>query len=123
MRSRATAGVAVAALAIGIPVAAVSAHTGHRHHTRHRRHHQQPVHRSAQAEHTIRHVMLISGDGLHQSGLASYVANHPGSTRAKLPRGGAEYAHAQTPVPSDSDPGMTAQMTGGDPGTTGVFYD
>ena len=29
----------------------------------------------------------------------------------------------QTPVPSDSFPGMIAQATGGNPGTTGIYYD
>ena len=33
------------------------------------------------------------------------------------------YTHAQTPVPSDSFPGMVGQVTGGNPGTTGVYYD
>ena len=31
--------------------------------------------------------------------------------------------HAQTTFPSDSFPGMVAQLTGGGPGTTGIFYD
>jgi Type I phosphodiesterase / nucleotide pyrophosphatase len=68
-------------------------------------------------------VLLVSVDGLHQSDLDWYVANHPGSELAKLAGGGNEYTSAQTPVPSDSDPGMTAQMTGYNPKTTGVFYD
>ena len=45
------------------------------------------------------------------------------SELAKLVGGGAEYARAQTPIPSDSFPGMTAQVTGGNPRTTGVYYD
>ena len=71
----------------------------------------------------IAHVLLISVDGLHQSDLEWYVANHPGSTLAKLDAGGAEYSSAQTPIPSDSFPGMTAQVTGGNPRTAGVYYD
>ena len=71
----------------------------------------------------VKHVLLISVDGLHQSDLNWYVANHPGSELAKLALGGAQYTSAHTPVPSDSDPGMTAQMTGGNPRTTGVYYD
>jgi hypothetical protein len=71
----------------------------------------------------IKHVLLISVDGLHQSDLNWYVANHPGSELAKLALGGSQYTSAHTPVPSDSDPGMTAQMTGGNPKTTGVYYD
>ncbi|WP_426514753.1 hypothetical protein ACPPVO_35380 [Dactylosporangium sp. McL0621] len=33
------------------------------------------------------------------------------------------YRNAVTPFPSDSFPGMLAQVTGGDPKTTGVYYD
>jgi hypothetical protein len=72
---------------------------------------------------SISHVLLISVDGLHQSDLEWYVANHPGSELAKLVGGGAEYSQAQTPIPSDSFPGMTAQVTGGNPRTTGVYYE
>ena len=71
----------------------------------------------------IRHVLLISVDGLHQSDLDWYVAHHPGSELAKLANGGAEYTNAHTSDPSDSDPGGTALMTGGDPRATGVYYD
>jgi hypothetical protein len=71
----------------------------------------------------IRHVLLISVDGLHQSDLEWYVANHPSSELAKLNRGGAEFSNAHTSDPSDSDPGGTALMTGGDPRATGVYYD
>ena len=39
------------------------------------------------------------------------------------PAGGDQYTNAQTPVPSDSFPGMVGQVTGGNPGTTGVYYD
>src|ERR1035441_5674886 len=110
-RKGAFAAVAAGALAIGIPVAAVANHDhnhggGGDHH-----------------RHAIKHVLLISVDGLHQSDLDWYIANHPDSELAKLTTGGAEYTSAHTPVPSDSDPGMTAQMTGGNPRTTGVFYD
>jgi arylsulfatase A-like enzyme len=99
----ATAG--LAALAIGVPVA-LSTST------------------AAAARHNqIQHVLLISVDGLHQSDLELYVAEHPSSTLAKLARGGAEFSNAHTAVPSDSDPGGTALMTGGDPRATGVYYD
>jgi hypothetical protein len=70
-----------------------------------------------------KHVLLISVDGLHQTDLAWYVRAHPESALAKLVRSGAEFTHAQTPVPSDSFPGMVAQVTGGNPSSTGIFYD
>jgi Type I phosphodiesterase / nucleotide pyrophosphatase len=110
-RRGAFAAIAAGAVAVGIPVAAAS---GHDHHGESGRDH----HR-----HAIKHVLLISVDGLHQSDLEWYVANHPDSELARLTGGGAEYTSAHTPVPSDSDPGMTAQMTGGNPRSTGVYYD
>ncbi|WP_312867473.1 alkaline phosphatase family protein [Amycolatopsis pithecellobii] len=78
---------------------------------------------TAQAQPRSEHVLLLSVDGLHQSDLAWYTAKHPGSALASLVRQGTEYTHAQTPVPSDSFPGMVAQVTGGNPATTGVYYD
>jgi hypothetical protein len=69
------------------------------------------------------HVLLISVDGLHQSDLASYVKTHPSSALARLVHQGTTFTHAQTPVPSDSFPGMVAQVTGGNPRTTGIYYD
>ena len=71
----------------------------------------------------IKHVLLISVDGLHQSDLTWYVSKNPSSELAKLVKGGMEYSNAHASVPSDSDPGGTALMTGGDPRATGVYYD
>ena len=106
------AGAAVAVLAaVAVPVAASSAHP--------RGHHDGDRHDHG----AVRHVLLISVDGLHQSDLRWFIRHNPGSELAALAARGAEYSHIQTPVPSDSDPGMTAQMTGGDPRTTGVYYD
>ena len=99
------AAVSLAALAIGVPTALSTS--------------------SAVAVHPDRvtHVLLISVDGMHQSDLEWYVANHPDSELARLAGGGAEYDNAQTPDPSDSDPGGTALMTGADPRVTGIYYD
>src|ERR1700734_1134521 len=69
------------------------------------------------------HVVLISVDGMHQSDLDWYVATHPTSELARLATGGAEDSNAQTPDPSDSDPGGTGLMTGADPKLTGIYYD
>jgi len=71
----------------------------------------------------IRHVLLISVDGLHQQDLTWYVRNFPRSVLASLDRRGVEYASAMTPFPSDSFPGMVGQVTGGDPRVTGIYYD
>ncbi|QCB97356.1 phosphodiesterase [Arthrobacter sp. PAMC25564] len=72
---------------------------------------------------TSKHVLLLSVDGMHRKDLDWYVKNHPMSSLASLVNHGTSYTHAQTPVPSDSFPGLVGQMTGGNPGTTGVYYD
>ncbi len=102
------AALAAGAVALGVPVATASAGGNGDHH---------------QHPHALKHVLLISVDGLHQSDLDWYVATHPGSELAQLASGGAQYTNAHTSAPSDSDPGGTALMTGGDPRATGVYYD
>jgi hypothetical protein len=78
----------------------------------------------AGSHHTgIKHVLLISVDGLHQQDLAWYVKSYPDSVLAGLYKHGPEYSSAMTPFPSDSSPGMVAQVTGGDPRVTGIYYD
>jgi Type I phosphodiesterase / nucleotide pyrophosphatase len=72
---------------------------------------------------TVEHVLLISVDGLHQSDLAWYVQTHPKSTLAMLVAKGVDYSNASTPFPSDSFPGLIGQVTGGNPATTGIYYD
>jgi Type I phosphodiesterase / nucleotide pyrophosphatase len=69
------------------------------------------------------HVLLLSVDGLHQSDLAGYLDQHPSSALAKLVQRGVEFTDARTPFPSDSFPGLVGQVTGGNPRTTGVYYD
>jgi len=71
----------------------------------------------------IRHVLLLSVDGLHASDLAWYVGRHPASTLAQLSASGRTYTHAMATMPSDSFPGMLAMVTGGTPRSTGVYYD
>ena len=80
---------------------------------------------SASAHHKgqIQHVLLISVDGMHQSDLNWYIANNPTRSSPQLASGGAEFTNNHTSDPSDSDPGGTALMTGGDPRATGVYYD
>jgi hypothetical protein len=71
----------------------------------------------------VEHVLLISVDGMHQSDLAWYVQTHPQSTLAMLAAKGINYSNASTPFPSDSFPGLIGQVTGGNPATTGIYYD
>jgi Type I phosphodiesterase / nucleotide pyrophosphatase len=71
----------------------------------------------------VRHVLLISVDGLHALDLSNYVAHHPGSTLAELSRQGVTYTNNSTSTPSDSFPGLASLVTGGSPVTTGLWYD
>ena len=71
----------------------------------------------------IRHVLLISVDGLHALDVANYVANNPNSALAVLTKHGMTYSNARTPANSDSFPGLLALVTGGSPVTGALFYD
>ncbi len=73
---------------------------------------------AAKQQSSAQHVLLISVDGMHQTDLAFYIKAHPKSALATLVKQGAEYTRAETPVPSDSFPGITAQVTGGNPSST-----
>jgi hypothetical protein len=71
----------------------------------------------------VRHVLLISVDGMHAVDLAGFVKSHPDSALAALSKSGVTYSQAWTPVPSDSFPGLLALITGATPKSTGVYYD
>jgi hypothetical protein len=73
--------------------------------------------------HEIKHVLLISVDGLHALDLANYVGSHPDSNLAALSRHGVTYTNNVTSSPSDSFPGLASLVTGGSPVTTGLWYD
>jgi len=71
----------------------------------------------------IRHVLLVSVDGLHALDVSNYIASHPKSALAELSRHGVTYSNARTPANSDSFPGLLALVTGGSPVSHGMFYD
>jgi predicted AlkP superfamily pyrophosphatase or phosphodiesterase len=71
----------------------------------------------------IKHVLVISVDGMHQADLDWFLRNHPNSALAKLVGTGVEYTANSTSRPSDSFPGLLAFFTGGTPISHGVFYD
>ncbi len=73
--------------------------------------------------HAVRHVLLISVDGLHALDLSNYVATHPNSTLAGLAQHGVTFTNNSTSTPSDSFPGLASLVTGGSPITTGLWYD
>jgi hypothetical protein len=79
---------------------------------------------SLQAEpQRIKHVLLISVDGLHSIDVSNYIAANPNSTLAALAGHGIRYDNAYIPSLSDSFPGLAALITGGSPVTTGFWYD
>ena len=71
----------------------------------------------------IKHVLLISVDGLHALDVANYLAAHPDSALAELGEHALTYSNARTPANSDSFPGLLALVTGGSPNSHGLFYD
>ena len=73
--------------------------------------------------HKIKHVLLVSVDGLHALDVARYVESHPNSALAELSGHGITYSNARTPANSDSFPGLLALVTGGSPVSHGLFYD
>lgn len=71
----------------------------------------------------IRHVLMVSIDGMHQQDLARCLRDHTCPNIAALARHGVVYNEARTPGLSDSVPGLAALVTGGGPISTGLFYD
>lgn len=86
---------------------------------------------SAQGNTNIKHVLLISVDGMHavdflncSSGIAGVNDGQPYCPAiAALSKNAVNYVAASTSKPSDSFPGLTAIITGGSPALTGVYYD
>ncbi len=71
----------------------------------------------------IRHVLLISVDGLHALDVTNFINAHQNSAMAELASHGVTYTNARTPANSDSFPGLLALVTGGSPLSHGLFYD
>src|SRR5262249_10774396 len=74
-------------------------------------------------DHSFNHVLLLSVDGLHAVDLANCVVARTCPHLAQLTETGITYTNAVTTKPSDSFPGMLAQVTGATSKSTGVFYD
>jgi hypothetical protein len=80
---------------------------------------------------SVRHVLLISIDGMHAVDFLNCSTGLPGvngglpycPALAALNQSGLNYLNASTAKPSDSFPGLMALMTGGSPRTVGAFYD
>jgi hypothetical protein len=73
--------------------------------------------------HKIKHVLLISIDGMHAVDYENCVVSNTCPTLAALGKTGVNYTRTTTSRPSDSFPGLMALVTGGSPRTVGAFYD
>lgn len=71
----------------------------------------------------VRHVLLISIDGMHAVDYKNCVASNTCPHLAELGETGVNYTRTSTSRPSDSFPGLMALVTGGTPRTVGAFYD
>jgi hypothetical protein len=71
----------------------------------------------------VQHVLLLSVDGFHAVDLAVCIKTGNCPNLEKLTDHGFTYTNASTTTPSDSFPGLMAQITGGTSKSTGVFYD
>ncbi len=79
----------------------------------------------------VRHVLLISIDGMHavdylncSQGMTGVNGGQPYCPAlAALGQTGLDYLNTSTSKPSDSFPGLMAIVTGGSPRTVGAFYD
>src|SRR5881394_4146136 len=81
------------------------------------------AHAERDGDHRVKHVLLISVDGLHALDVANFVQSHPNSALAELSSHALTYSNARTPSLSDSFPGLLALVTGGSPVSHGLFYD
>jgi Type I phosphodiesterase / nucleotide pyrophosphatase len=83
------------------------------------------------AANKVKHVLLISIDGMHALDFANCAGGVAGVNNgapycpnlAGLAQNGVTYTETSTSRPSDSFPGLTALVTGGSPRSTGAFYD
>ena len=114
MRNKLYVGVSVAALAFGASAVCGEAFA-------------RPLDPDGETSGRIRHVLLVSIDGMHALDLANCSGENGGAvtcpTLKALAKTGLVYTQASTSKPSDSFPGLTALVTGGTPKSTGAFYD
>jgi len=76
----------------------------------------------------IKHVLLISIDGMHALDFINCAKGINGGAPycphlADLKKTGIDYLYASTSMPSDSFPGLMAIVSGGSPRSVGAFYD
>ena len=76
------------------------------------------AHAERDGDHRVKHVLLISVDGMHHVDLANWIAHNPNSSLARLSGNAITFTAARTTTPSDSFPGLLSMVTGGTPKST-----
>ena len=71
----------------------------------------------------VKHVLLISIDGMHAVDYENCVASNTCPHLAALGKTGVNYTRTTAARPSDSFPGLMSIVSGGSPRTVGAFYD
>ena len=71
----------------------------------------------------IKHVLVISVDGMHQSDFDWWVQHNPASALGKLAAQGVRYSNASTTKPSDSIPATIGIFSGATAAVSGLYYD
>ncbi|HEV3019499.1 MAG TPA: alkaline phosphatase family protein [Burkholderiaceae bacterium] len=74
-------------------------------------------------ERDVKHVLVISVDGMHAVDAERFIATHPDSALAEIASHAVRYTAAATSRPSDSFPGVLSIVTGGSSASADVFYD
>lgn len=74
-------------------------------------------------ESQVRHVLLLSIDGMHAVDYENCVSAGTCPRLAQLGKSGVTYTRTTSARPSDSFPGLMALVSGGTPKTNGAFYD
>jgi hypothetical protein len=76
-----------------------------------------------QGDNKVRHVLVLSIDGMHSLDFDLWVKSNPSSAIAQLAARGLNFTNASTTKPSDSIPSTAAIFSGGTPAVTGMYYD
>jgi len=71
----------------------------------------------------VKHVLLISVDGLHASDVTQCIQASLCPNIATFMARGTSYSNVTTSDPNDSSPGIVALTTGASPKLSGVYYD
>src|ERR1700683_2452994 len=75
------------------------------------------------AKNQVRHVLLISVDGMTELDYQLWVKNNPTSAIGQLAAAGLHYSNAYGTKPGDSIPATVGIFTGATPAVAGLYYD